>query len=357
MLGNLLFVPFIFIVFLANLADKRRLAAESDNTVAGLTYLFHIFIFGCMAAVGILLQGFGLLINSNSGLADSILPSLLETGDSSLESLWNGEVLSNLGAGLWGPALVAMLLLLPPARRHVARVIPIDPRSTVHGVALSFVMLIVINLTTTLAIGLETLADLSDDTDRTNSAALLATLWTQQLTMAIWALVGVGWLTRRMWSQVLERLGLVVPRPREVGIGVGIGLLSICLILLLEAGAAALGFGPDENVERLTEVLLGPLLTSIPGILTLGLAAGIGEETLYRGALQPRFGLLVTSFLFAITHSNYGISLSTLLVFMIGLVFGLVRIRFNTTTSVIAHASYNSTLGLIALLAQQIASS
>ena len=69
-----------------------------------------------------------------------------------------------------------------------------------------------------------------------------------------------------------------------------------------------MGWGLDEDVQRLTEVLIGPLLGSIPGILTLGLAAGIGEETLFRGALQPRFGLLITSLLFALLHSQYGIT-------------------------------------------------
>ena len=100
-------------------------------------------------------------------------------------------------------------------------------------------------------------------------------------------------------------------------------------------------------MERLSDALVGPLVASIPGILTLGLAAGIGEETLFRGALQPRFGLLFTSLLFAILHSQYGITFSTLAVFIVGLFLGLLRIRFNTTTCVMTHAAYNITLGMI----------
>lgn len=340
-----IFVPFIFIVYLANLADKRRLAGDTQSALAGLAYLFHIIVFGGMAAIGALLQLAGLLMS-----AEDLPPSVAELQTGPAAGVLDN--LSLIGLGLWAPALGGLIFLLPPVRRALSRVIPIDPKSTVHAVALSFTTLIVVNLTVTLAVGLDTLANLTAE-NPSGGSSLILTLWTQQLTMALWALIGVGWLSRRAISQALARLGLVMPSLLQVGIGVGVGLLAVGGILLLELGISAIGFGPDENVERLTEVLLGPLLTSIPGILTLGLAAGIGEETLYRGAVQPRFGLLFTSFLFAITHSNYGITLSTLLVFLVGGLFGLLRIRFNTTTSILAHATYNSTLGLLALLAQQ----
>jgi hypothetical protein len=49
-------------------------------------------------------------------------------------------------------------------------------------------------------------------------------------------------------------------------------------------------------------------------------------------------------------HNNYGFSMSTIVVFGLGLILGLVRIRANTTTSMIVHAVYNSTLGVLAYL-------
>jgi len=81
-------------------------------------------------------------------------------------------------------------------------------------------------------------------------------------------------------------------------------------------------------VEALTEQLLGPLFSSLWGVATLGLAAALGEETLFRGALQPRFGLWATALIFALVHSNYGISLSTVVVFILGIVLGLISIPF-----------------------------
>jgi membrane protease YdiL (CAAX protease family) len=122
------------------------------------------------------------------------------------------------------------------------------------------------------------------------------------------------------------------------------------LILLLERLASQVGLGANPDVERLTEQMLGPMLTSLPGVLTLGLAAALGEESIFRGALQPRFGLVLTAILFALLHSNYGITLSTVLVFGVGLVLGVLRLRYNTTTSMFSHAIYNITLGMITYL-------
>lgn len=91
-----------------------------------------------------------------------------------------------------------------------------------------------------------------------------------------------------------------------------------------------LGFAADADVEELTNQLLGPLFNSPWGILTLGAAAALGEETLIRGAAQPGLGLLLTAALFALLHSNYGITLSTAIVFLLGLVLGIVRASART---------------------------
>ena len=79
-------------------------------------------------------------------------------------------------------------------------------------------------------------------------------------------------------------------------------------------------------------------------MLTAGLVIGIVEEALYRGALQPRFGLLLTSLLFVVARSSEGITLVALTSFLIaGVILGLLRVRFNTTACVIAHSAYNIT--------------
>ena len=343
-----LFVPFFLILLLANLADKRRQIGEEKSSLAGLAYLLHIVVFGLLTTVGITLHAFGLAVRLNSQAKMEMIDAVRNSGLASTDGF---EALLGrmepLGIALWAPALAAPLLLLPPVRRLLARLIPIDPRSSVHAVAISYVMLIVINLTLTLSVGLGTLADISEASP-TETGSLIFSLWVQQLIFAVWALVGVGWLTRRRWLQSLQRLAIVYPRPVEVAVGIGAAIVLVPVILGSEYLAAQYGMGVSEDVERLSNALIGPLAGSIPGILTLGLAAGIGEETLFRGALQPRFGLIFTSLLFAVVHSQYGFTFATLAVFVVGLILGLLRQRFNTTTCAITHAAYNIILGFSA---------
>jgi uncharacterized protein len=138
-----------------------------------------------------------------------------------------------------------------------------------------------------------------------------------------------------------------VPSLKQAGLGLLLGVLLVPVMLGVEYLSTSMGLPPDSDVARLSELLLGPLTRSIPGILTLGLAAAIGEETLFRGALQPRFGLILTSVLFALMHSQYGFSLSTAFVLALGIVLGVTRERANTSTAMIVHAIYNMTVGVL----------
>jgi membrane protease YdiL (CAAX protease family) len=94
-----------------------------------------------------------------------------------------------------------------------------------------------------------------------------------------------------------------------------------------------------------TENLFGNL-ASVGGAIALGLSAGISEELLFRGAVQPRLGLLLATVLFAVGHLQYGLSVATLEIFVIGLVLGVMRARTSTTIAIVIHASYNA-LGVL----------
>ena len=106
-------------------------------------------------------------------------------------------------------------------------------------------------------------------------------------------------------------------------------------------------------MEELNDLLLGEI-DSVGDWLLLAVAAGIGEEILFRGALQPVLGIWVTSLLFAIVHTQYGLSVATVLIFIVGYVLGIIRRRQNTTVAILLHAAYNFLLGLGALLAPML---
>jgi hypothetical protein len=88
--------------------------------------------------------------------------------------------------------------------------------------------------------------------------------------------------------------------------------------------------------------------------LILAIAAGVGEELLFRGALQPVLGLGFTAVLFGLVHVQYGFTPILLFVIFLALVLGLIRRYFSNTLAIFVHAGYNFVLGLLALLAVYI---
>jgi membrane protease YdiL (CAAX protease family) len=110
---------------------------------------------------------------------------------------------------------------------------------------------------------------------------------------------------------------------------------------------------PDlyRRVGEISETLFDPKGLSVVAAalfaLLIGVGAGLGEETLFRGAVQPVLGIPVTSVLFASMHVQYGPSLLLGYIFVLSIGLGLLRRYLNTTASFLAHAGYN-TLGILA---------
>ena len=351
LLTVLVFAPFIAVLWLANMADRKGAAGkytvykgqgQARTLLSFIAIALVALFYAFMIAAGVVIQGSALLMQSAPAgpFSDALNQAGLTPG-----------TLSRVGMAIWLPAALGILLLLPPVRRLVAHLIPINPASVVHTVALSFPAIILANLLFTLGWGLDNLAKMMEASTASGVAFNPAgPVWAQDITMFAMAMVGVGWLSRKDFRSTLLRLGIVAPARRQALVGLGTGLVLVPLILVFERLAGQVGLGVSPDVEKLTEQLIGPLTMSIPGILTLGLAAALGEESVFRGAMQPVFGLLLTSVLFALLHSQYGISLASLLVLIVGLVLGLLRLRYNTSTSMIAHATYNMTLGMLSYL-------
>lgn len=344
----LIFAPLVLVLYFANHAQRLREGGQQAGALVALCTIVLVLLYATTLLIGLVFLALGGLALPEAGVEAGVeaLPAIAPASP-----LW-------LSLGLVLPSILGMLLLLKPVRRLAARFTQLDPDHPVHMVALSLTMLPLIALGVTLGIGLDTLAaQLATQSEETGSAAFsLGALWAQAAMFLLTALIGVGWLSRRTGRETLMRLGIVRPTMREVLIGVGAALLLVPAVMVLEAVFNSFGLGVSQDVESLSELLIGPLFATPFGILSVGLAAAIGEEPIFRGAAQPRFGLFLSSLLFALVHSQYGISLATLIVLLLGLVLGIIRQRTNTTTSIITHAVYNSTLGVLATLAAQILS-
>lgn len=313
---------FLFtLIFLANIATAspdKSLANMLNWALLGLNLL-------------IFLLGLGLLLVRPGDLA----AAGMETGLTDFRPAGS----TFLGIAIWG-----VLATLPELRRWLARWLPIDPESAVHTLALVLCGFLLGNSLISLSQGgLESLAE-------TASATSIWEVIASEALFALTAIAGVGIFIRRSGYKTLERLGLTRPTGKQLLRGLGWVLVLVVLQAL--AGAIWLALNPEqaELLDSVNSSLLGDIDTVWEWFL-LALAAALGEEMLFRGALQPIFGLWATSLLFAVAHVNYGVTPATAVVFVIGLVLGIIRQRSSTSVSIFVHFNYNFLLGLLALLA------
>jgi hypothetical protein len=152
------------------------------------------------------------------------------------------------------------------------------------------------------------------------------------------SLGGVGFLVGRDLRATLSRLGLRRFTGRDVLVA-ALGLFAIlALNVAMEWIAQRLAPGAYARDQAMNEMIAGRL--SRTETLLLGISAGVGEELAMRGALQPRFGLVGTSLLFAVLHVQYS-PIGILTIAALGMVLGAIRNRTSTTTAIAVHVLYD----------------
>lgn len=133
---------------------------------------------------------------------------------------------------------------------------------------------------------------------------------------------------------------------REIGIGIAAGVagwLAVIAVLLLVAlgvyllgGEAALPSEPP------------PIITLVVGLsvgvrLALSLSAGVVEEVFFRGYLQPRIGIALSSLLFVLAHMSYDQPFLLIGVALLSVLFAMLVVwRQNIWAAITAHAVFDA---------------
>ena len=315
-------LPILALILAANLIAAR---GGERGRIA-----FNLFLF--IANLVLLITGIGLRFLPPDALA---MPEMgLQLLDQGLGSA------TLIGMGLWG-----MLVSLKPVRQWLGRVLPsLDPESPVHTLALVIVGYLMGNAAFSVSPGaLDALAEAEIE-------ATLFDVLAQQFVFVLAAFIGVGLLTRRDGTALNERLGLQRPTRSQIWTGVRWMLFFVVLQACIGSLWALFDAARVEQLSGINESLLGDFDTVWEWFL-LAAGAGLGEELLFRGAMQPIFGILPTSLIFAVSHVQYGLTPATLVVFLLSVVLGIIRKRSNTTVAILVHAGYNFILGLMSLLA------
>lgn len=247
------------------------------------------------------------------------------------------------GAILVATAVWGMLSASYAGRAWLARLMKIAPGSAVHALALVLVGWVVGNfLLQATQIDLSQLVQSMGQID-------VRLMVGQLLLFLLLSVLGVGLFIRRDGRETCQRLGLEMVSLRQLISGLKWLVVLIVAQAVLNIAWLALAPEQAETVVELNKGLQSDL-TSVDKWLILALSAGIGEEILLRGALQPVLGVVATAVLFALLHVQYGLlSPAMIMVFVFGLLFGHIRAKHNTTLAILVHAAYNLIIGLIAL--------
>jgi CAAX protease family protein len=233
------------------------------------------------------------------------------------------------------------LLLMVTGWQRIPGLRGLRPRAPISWLALSLYLL-------TLAHNLAPASGRATVAATSAAPQSTAQLVVGALPFAALGVAAVGPRVRRPLPEALRRLGLLPLRPWAWVLGLALGVAAVKagghvydLVNLLTPADCR------SQQQRVFEHLAGPQRAWWQQLAVAG-AAGVGEELLFRGALQPRFGIVLASVLWASLHLQYtchGLpSASNLYILLLGLLFGVFRRWWGLGAAITAHVAYDATI-------------
>jgi len=245
-----------------------------------------------------------------------------------------------IGLGTLSPFLlvVALLafggalavLLVPPIGARILRAMGLDPASAVHRVVAVAFVLTVIDAVALFA----ELAESGPVQMPFYPSDPLVSLMTD---VAL-ALAGVGFGLTRDRRATLARLDVRRITRRQLALAVLVALGFQLVIGVMEHLESVLLPSVHALEDRFGYDFVG--LPPWVGAVLTSVTAGVGEELLFRGALQPRLGVVLTAVLFGALHVQYQVPGMVMIVLM-GIALGLLKNRTSTTFTAVVHVLYD----------------
>jgi membrane protease YdiL (CAAX protease family) len=244
-----------------------------------------------------------------------------------------------------------LLLLWRPVRTFFARIHAVQIDTFRHWLGLvALFWFTFIPLTTLPILGgrapLEVVAQLEPVLQRQAERGPMLGAWYELLYSVGWTallcLVAVGFPVWVKLPHAMARLGLTWPGWRAILFGVVASLAMVPIFLGVDqvASAAVEALGLQKTSTAWIEQLFGRSF-GFGAALAVAVSAGVGEELIWRGVIQPRYGLVPAALGFAAMHAfQYGPD-GLISVLLAGLVLGVIRWRFNTTVAAVTHTGYD----------------
>lgn len=320
--------------------------AYAGQRLRWLNVLCLLILIATLAIAAFIVIGLGIWAVVGPDPTTLAEPSSLPPAD--LELL--REAVTKLGIGALASLLLACSAFIGRVRQLVARVLPIDPESFIHTIALVLVTSItLLSFLPLIVLATPAITSISSAMSEQGQSFSLRSpdgMLLDEVYGLLWllpaAVVAVGYGLRRNFRQTLDRLGLHKPSWFQVWSGLGCAAALVVAVGLLSPGIEwvwqALGWPStdSESFLQLAEHFFSPL-----GAVVIGVTAGLGEELVFRGVLQPRLGLWLSNLFFTSVHAFQYNWDTLILIFLLGMVFGIVREKSNTTTCAIVHGAYD----------------
>lgn len=166
------------------------------------------------------------------------------------------------------------------------------------------------------------------------------------LMMAAWYFLGFGVARSPGGGRWLRQFGLAPKRlGEELGLGVmaGIGAWALVLIALVVIAGVILALGGRKLLPQQPPSLIY-WIAGLPLVVRLAasVSAGLVEETFFRGFLQPRMGIALSTAFFVLAHASYGEPFMFVGITLLSLLYAfLVKWRRNIWPAIVAHAIFD----------------
>ncbi len=335
-LASLEALPFLVLAALAQAGQRR----------SGARFLTYVWLVG-------LVVGFGILCVT--------LAFAAVTGLSGLNSPATGATLLRVVGVVFLAFLISLPVLFRPVRVALSRLIPISPDSLVHKVALFVLVFIMLAAFGQLAVLggkpplLDAIQTVGTPSSTRSSTGQILDLFYGLAWILPTALVAAGYPLRRTFADAIRRLGFTRPSRAQALIGLGLAIALVGLFTGIDNGLAyvwhLMGW-PTTNTAAF-EQLVGAGYSPL-GAVAIGITAGVGEEAVTRGLLQPRLGKLLPNLAFVSLHAfQYGPD-ALISVFMMGMILAYVRAWSNTTVAALVHGTYDCLVILMSVFGLNI---
>jgi membrane protease YdiL (CAAX protease family) len=232
--------------------------------------------------------------------------------------------------GLLLLAASLVVLLVPPLGARFLGVLGLDPASPVHRViAVAFVLTVF----DAVALFLDLAESGPVELPFYPSDPLVSLVTDLSL-----ALAGVGFGLSRGGRETLARLGIRPLTRRQVLAAILVTLVFHVIVGVMEYLESVLLPSMHALEDRFGYEFIG--LPAWVGAVLTSISAGVGEEVLFRGALQPRLGVVLTAVLFGALHVQYQVP-GMIVIVIIGVGLGIVKERTSTTFTALVHVLYD----------------